>query len=203
MAVQTPALTRPNATTSGQTTSAHRLLGVIGMLTSPFLFLSFAVNGFSHGDSNRLGAALGFVFTIGWFCNVFGLHALGAAGQRFPARLLLWVELVGVVLAAAFQIFEYVDPSNTSIFFMITDIAWPLSMVLLLIGGIVIAVARRFEGWLRFTPLIAGLWLPLAMVALPLLGQTVGQAVGGLHTVLGWGLLGYAVYRGGRLTSRG
>ena len=180
MVAETPVLTQPAAMGEVRATSSHRTLGLIGMVASPFLFLSFAVNGFSQGDSNQLGAALGLVFVVGWFCNAFGLQTLGATGRRLPARILLGIELVGVILVGIFQVFEFFAPDSASILFTITDIAWPLSMLLLLITGIVVAVAHVFEGWLRFTPLIAALWLPLAMVEMPLFGPTVGQAIGGL-----------------------
>ena len=34
------------------------------------------------------------------------------------------------------------------------------------------------------------------------LGLTAGQAISGAHTMLGWFLLGYAVYRGDTLAAR-
>jgi hypothetical protein len=202
MVADTPLMTQSTPLAAGRFAPAHRALGLIGMITSPFLFLSFAVNGFSEGDSNQLGAMLGLVFTIGWFCNILGLQALGAVGRRLPARILVGIELVGVTLAAVFQVYEFAAPGSTSILYTITDIAWPLSMLLLLITGIVTIFARVFEGWLRFTPLIAALWLPLAMIEMPLFGPTLGQAIAGFHTVLGWALIGYAVYRGGKLAAR-
>jgi hypothetical protein len=179
-----------------------RILGIIGMIGSPFLFLSFAVNGFRNGDSNQLGAVLGLVFTLGWFSNVLGLRVLGAAGHRLPAKILLGIEIFGVTLAAFFQVYEFVAPGSTSLLYTITDIAWPLSMLTLLIISIVTIFARTFEGWLRFAPLIAALWLPLAFIEMPLLGETVGGAVGGLHNAIGWFLIGYAVFRSGKLTAR-
>jgi hypothetical protein len=199
MVAETPMMTQSASLTEGRVAPAHRVLGLIGMIASPFLFLSFAANGFSNGDSNKLGAVLGLVFAIGWFCNILGLQMLGAAGRRLPARILLGVALVGVSLAMAFQVFEFFTPGSTSLLYTITDIAWPLSMLLLLITGIVMIFARVFEGWLRFTPLIAALWLPGATICFMLFNPMVGQVVPGLHTALGWFLIGYAVYRGGKL----
>lgn len=202
MVADTPMITQAAARDEGRAAPAHRALGLIGMITSPFLFLSFAVNGFAHGDSNQLGAALGLVFTIGWFCNVFGLHRLGAAGRRLPARILVGIQLFTVPLAAIFQVYEFAAPGSTNVLYTITDIAWPLSMLMLLITGIVVIFARVFDGWLRFTPLIAALWLPMGIVTIPLFGPVVGEALAGFQTVLGWGLIGYAVYRGGKLANR-
>ena len=203
MVVEAPALAGSAPTTGRGTTPLHRVLGVLGMLGSPFLLLSLAANGFREGDSNRLGAALGLVFALGWFASILGLRILGAAGRRRPARALLGIQLVAVALANVFQVYEFVAPGSTSALYTIIDlVGWPLDMVLLLITGIAVIAARVFEGWLRFVPLGAALWLPLALVELPLLGPTVGGAVGGLHTAIGWFLLGYAVYRGGTRAAR-
>ena len=202
MVTETPTLARPSAPTRRRTVPIYRPLGIAGMLGSPFLFLSFAANGFAQGDSNRLGAALGLLFSLGWFANILGLRLLDAAGRRLPARILLTVELVTVALANLFQVYEFVAPGSQSILYTITDIAWPLSMLLLLVTGIAVIFARTLEGWLRFVPLFAALWLPLSIVEEPLLGPTLGGAVGGVHTALGWFLLGYAVYRGGKLAVR-
>jgi hypothetical protein len=202
MVASSPTMTESTAPARPGALTLPRILGTIGMVTSPFLFLSFAANGFKDGDSNQLGAALGLVFSLGWFSSALGLYLLGATGRRLPARILLGIEVVGTILASIFQVYEFLAPGSDSILYTITDIAWPLSMLTLLITGIVAIFARRFEGWLRFTPLFAALWLPLAIVELPLLGQTAGQALGGLHTTLGWFLIAYAVFRAGKLTAR-
>jgi hypothetical protein len=96
-----------------------------------------------HRHGHQLGAALGLVFSLGWFANALGMYLLGATGRRLPARILLGIEVVGTILASIFQVIE-----------------------------------------------------------LPLLGQTAGQVLGGLHTTLGWFLIGYTVFRAGKLTAR-
>lgn len=179
-----------------------RILGIVGMIGSPFLGLEFASQGLEEGSSDRFGATLGLIFTVGWFCNALGLLLLGVTGRRLPARILLWVELIGVVLASLFQVYEIVAPGSDSLLYTITDIAWPLSMVVLLISGIVAIVARRFDGWLRFTPAFAAAWLPLGLFVYPLLGEAPGLAAAGLHTAIGWFLIGYAIFRGGKLSAR-
>lgn len=171
------------------------------MVASPFFFLSFAYDGFSNGDASRPAALLGFVFALGWLAVVLGLRALNVAGTRLPARMLLTIMPVTVSLAVAFQIFEAVDPSNESILFTITDIAWPFSMLLLLITGIAAIRARVFEGWLRFMPLAAAVWLPATGLWLAVLGEAAGLALGAVHVSVGWFLMAYAVRRGGRLTT--
>lgn len=182
MVVRSQVMTGSAAATERGATPLHRVLGTLGMLGSPFLFLSVAANGFQQGGSNRLGAALGLVFVVGWFSSVLGLRALGAAGGRLPGTILLGLELVGVALAGLFQIYEFVAPGSDSLLYTVTDLAWPLSML---------------------TPLIAALWLPLGIVEPGTIGVPAGLVIGGVHTMIGWFLLGYAVRNGGTPAARG
>jgi hypothetical protein len=197
MVAQTPPLAGTATLPGRGTLPLTRVLGTIGMVTSPFFLLGFAVDGFKQGDASPLGAMLGLVFTIGWFSSAVGLCALRAAGNRF-GRVLLGLEIVGTVLASIFQVYEAVAPGSDSIFYMITDIAWPLSMLVLLISGIACIRARVLPGFLRFAPNIAALWLPVSIAALGVLGTTGGLIFAGIHVTLGWFLMGLAVFRAGR-----
>jgi hypothetical protein len=202
MVANTPPFSTPAAKVEQRSMSIHRILGTLGMIGSPFLCLSFASNGFQAGDSGKLGAALGLVFTMGWLSNIAGLLALGAAGRRLPARILLGIQMVTVTFASIFQIFEFVSPGNSSVLYTITDISWPLSMLLLFITSIVIVFARVFEGRLRFLPLVAGIWLPLGIVSQMALGEVGGGIFAGVHSMIGWFLLGYVIYSGGKRGAR-
>jgi hypothetical protein len=179
----------------------YRILGTLGMIGSPFLFVSFAMDGFENGDASRAAAVVGLLFSIGWLSNVVGLHVLNAAGKRLGSKVLMGVAITGVVLANVFQVYEAIAPGSDSVLYAITDIAWPLSMLLLLIIGIVMIFARVFEGWLRFTPLFAALWLPLGGVAMAIGGDAAGMIYGGIHMTIGWFLMGYAIRRGGKLSA--
>jgi hypothetical protein len=198
--------TPPVAATSPQSTSSalplHRFLGIVGMIGGPFLCASFAMNGFQPGDSNRAGAALGLLFTIGWLADIVGLHQLGAAGRRLPAKILFGIQMVTVFLANIFQVFEFASPGNTSILYTITDICWPLSMLLLCITSITIAGVGAFQGWRRFAPLVAGLWLPLGIVAQMTLSEVGGGIFAGVHSAIGWFLLGLVVFTGTKADAR-
>ena len=197
MVVRSQLTAEPAATPARGAASAHRILGVLGMLGSPFLFLSFAANGFQEGDSNRLGAALGLLFTLGWFSSVLGLWTLRAAGDRLPGKIVLGLELVGVVLASLFQVYEFVAPGSTSLLYTITDAAWPLSMLVLLLVGIAVLRARVLQGWMRFVPILCPLWIPITIAAAAL-GERAGD-LGSISTAIGWFLLGYVVWRGGTI----
>jgi hypothetical protein len=175
----------------------HRLLGTVGIIGSPFLFLSFAAVGFEQEKITHFSSALGLVFALGWLSSVLGLWMINAAGTRPGGRIVLGIELVGVVLACLCNVFQTVDPRVDSALFHITDAAWPLSMVVLLVTGIVAIVVRRLRGWARFVPLACGLWLPVSILAGGILGTTAGLIIGGAHVTIAWFLLGYIVYNGG------
>jgi hypothetical protein len=201
MSTEAPALGASAAGAAAGSLPLYRILGTLGMLGSPFLFVSFAIDGFDNGDASRAAALVGLLFAVGWFGNVLGLHVLRAAGQRLASRMLLTGALAGVALANVFQVYEAVAPGSDSVFYTITDVAWPLSMLLLLVIGIVMLFARVFEGWLRFTPLFAALWLPVGAICMVAFGETAGLVISSLHLTIGWFLMGYAVRKGGKLTA--
>jgi hypothetical protein len=175
----------------------HRILGTVGMVTSPFLFFSFAAADFDQEATSRLASACGLVFSLGWLASVAGLALLRAAGPRRPGRVILALPLVTVPFAVLTQVYELIDPDVDNALYATIDVCWPLSMLLLVAGGIAILRAGVWRSWLRFVPLAAGLWLPVALLTQGLLGETAGQVLGGLHVTIGWLLLGYAVHNAG------
>lgn len=202
MVARSSALVTPTATLERRVAPRHRLLGTLGMLGSPFLLLSLAATGFQPDGINRLSSFLGLVFALGWFSNVLGLWTLGAAGRRLPGKIILGLELVGVTLAFLCQVYEIVAPGADGPLYRITDVAWPLSMLTLIVVGIAVLVARVLRGWARFVPLACGLWLPLSIAMSMTVGVTAGQIIGGIHVALGWLLLGYVVRNGAGVTAR-
>lgn len=198
MVANTPPAMKPAIQDRSLALPKHRLLDALGMIGSPFLCLSFASDGFLTGDSGKVGAAVGLLFTMGWLANIVGPHSLGAAGRRLPAKILLGIQMVTVTLASLFQVFEFLSPGNTSVLYTITDISWPLSMLLLFVTSITIAIVGVFRGWQRFAPLVAGLWLPLGIVTQSLFSEVGGGIFSGVHSMIGWFPLGLVVYTGGK-----
>lgn len=182
--------------------SSMRLLGLLGMVLSPSFFVMFTSDTNAQGNLTQAAAFAGFLFTIGWFSNVLGLWQLRATGKRLPGRILLGVELVGVTLAAIFQIFEFTGFAVGTIFFTIVDIAWPLSMIILLIVGITIAIIGGLRGAARFVPVIAPLWLPLNIIVTMAAGRDAVLLISGIVATIGWFLTGYVIFQGGGFTKR-
>jgi hypothetical protein len=188
-------------TTSGVRANT-RLLGLLGMAFSPFFLVMITSDTDAQGNLVRVGAFGGLLFTISWFCNVLGLLQLRATGQRLPGKILLGVELVGVTLAAIFQVLEFTGFGEGTIFYTITDIAWPLSMLTLLIIGITIAIIGGLRGAARFVPIIAPIWLPLSILSSMAFGEQASLIISGIVATLGWFLTGYVIFQGGGFTKR-
>ncbi len=116
-----------------------------------------------------------------------------ATGTGKWAHTVLLIQLVGLVLAFIFGFLEATRLlGRESIIFNVTDAAWPLSMLWMIVVGITVIRAKRLSGWRRFVPLLCPFWLPIAIVGDIALGATGGFIGVGYAAVL-WALLGYVV----------
>jgi hypothetical protein len=173
----------------------NRLLGAVGLLTSPMLLVQAALSGFNTAPSSRLNALLGLAFLVGWACSVIGLRQLRATGRGLVASVLWSVQLVGLGLAALQQIqdFVYTSASPQTAFYAACDAAWPLSAVFMLVVGAFTTAARVLTSWRRWTPSLCGLAVPLLIMVRGTAGQQEGIWVFGIYTWVTWALLGIAV----------
>jgi hypothetical protein len=169
----------------------NRVLGVIAMICAPAM-LGFMLG----GEENALITGIAsMVFMAGWICSNIGMQRMRATGTGTWGRAVLLIQLVGLVLAFIFGFIEATALlEENNIVWVVTDLAWPLSMLWMLVVGVTAIVARQLSGWQRFVPVLCPLWLPLAA-----LGSAIGDAGGiiglGYSAVL-WFLLGYVVFLG-------
>lgn len=178
----------------------NRLLGIIAMICAPALLIEQLL---LQGRENALITGIAsMVFMAGWICANTAMRRMRATGTSKWGRAVLLIQLVGLVLAFAFGFFEATGLlGRESIMFNITDVAWPLSMLWMVVVGISVILAKRIIGWQRFVPLLCPFWLPIVLIASVVLGDTVGGLVGfGVAAVL-WMLLGYVVFSEDRQTA--
>lgn len=176
----------------------HRLLGTLGMIGAPFLCLEFILVGLTLDGSkplNQLVGALELVYLGGWLASAAGLRQLRVTGEGAAARVIFIIQRIGLTLAALFTIQGIVqtNPDTTSIFFKVTDAAWPLSHLFMLVVGAFVLKAGVWRGWRRFTPIWCGLALPALFATNALFGSKAGGIVFGLGTTAAFMSLGYAV----------
>ena len=168
----------------------NRVLGAIAMICAPAM-LGFLLGG---EDNALITGIASMVFMAGWICSNVGMQRMWATGTGTWGRAVLLIQLVGLVLAFIFGFIEataLLDENN--IVFVVTDAAWPLSMLWMLVVGITVIRAKRLSGLQRFVPVLCPFWLPLVA-----LGSVFGDAAGiiGLaYSAVLWFLLGYVVVR--------
>ena len=161
----------------------NRILGTIAMICAPALF----IEGLTTANLNNVTIGIAsMIFMIGWAASNIGMQRMQAIGTGMAAKIVLWVQLFGILMAMLFGFLEAtaILPEDNW-FFIFTDMCWPLSMVFMIVVGIMAIRANRWAGWQRFAPLMCAAWLPVAMLigmgaesnpALETLSVTVGFA---------------------------
>jgi hypothetical protein len=176
----------------------NRILGTIGMLGAPFLcidliFHSGQANGSDYSHTS-LGGFFSLLYISAWMCSIIGLRQLHAAGKNKFGKNLLLLLLFTLTLANCWNVYEMIDPgANTPLYGML-DMFWPISNLVMLLAGITIVAARQLMGWKRYVPLMVGLWFPLSVSLLLLMGKTSAvMYVSGFYSAISWIILGYVI----------
>ena len=174
----------------------NRTLGTIAMICAPALL----VEGFltpGREDPLVIGIA-SMIFMAGWVCSNTVMRHERLAGTGLWGRAVLGIQLVGLLMAFCFGFFEATGllPESNPVF-VATDLAWPLSMLWMLVVGVTVIVAKRMKGWRRFVPFLCPFWLFIAMGLMAAFG-TWGEHIGVAWSAVFWGLLGYALRAEGR-----
>ena len=170
-----------------------RILGPIAIICAPALLVEELLR---QGQEDALITGVAsMVFMAGWICSNTGMRRMQAAGTGKWGRVVLQIQLVGLVLAFMFGFFEATGLlGRESIIFNITDAAWPLSMLWMLVVGITVIRTNRLSGWQRFVPLLCPFWLLIAIVGSIAFGEAAGGYLGLGYAAILWGLLGYIVF---------
>ncbi|MGH7597923.1 MAG: hypothetical protein ACREOI_16360 [bacterium] len=161
----------------GKSTMSPRRLGTLGMAGSPMLFLSGWLYGFGTMVSNRVTALLGLIFVFGWICSALGIRLLRVTGQGAGGKVLFIIQLTGLLLAASQQVQEliFTHPEANGWVFFVADMAWSLSMLLMLIVGGFILRAGVWRGWRRRPALLCGSALPVSLAVSAITGRETGD----------------------------
>jgi hypothetical protein len=114
-----------------------------------------------------------------------------ATGVTRFARGMLRTELVLLSLATLWSFLHGAFPAfRDDLWLAILDVFWPLSMLGMLVIGVKIAFAGRWQGLARWYPLIAESWVFVTLPAMGIFGVTVGRFVGATHLLVGYAVLG-------------
>lgn len=172
-------------------------LGLFAMIGAPAMLLEALRHGFAktaNEATDLLGALFYAIFSLGWLAAMIGLRRLYATGHGPLGRLITTAPVVTLPFAVAQSLMDILKVPTDTLLYMVTDLAWPLSMVLTFAVSIAALFARQLPGWHRLVPLLCGISLPVFLVLRVLTGQDLPGWTFGVHTALGWFLLGYVVY---------
>jgi hypothetical protein len=124
----------------------NRLLGTIAMICAPALLIEALL---LQGQENApITGSASMVFMAGWVCSNIGMWWMRATGTGNWGRAVLLIQLVGLVLAFLFGLFEATGLlGSESLVFNVTDAAWPLSMLWMIVVGVTVVVAKQISGW--------------------------------------------------------
>jgi hypothetical protein len=177
---------------------ATRWLGTAAMIASAMFLLQGLLLGFDDHSGHAAGALLNLAFLAGWACSAVGLRLLRATGPGGGA--LLGVQLAGLAFAGSQDVQDllYGYAAWESALYRAADLAWPASVLFMLVVGGLTLRAGVWRGWRRYTPLLCGLALPLGIAAGAAAGPTALRVVTSSLFAFAWLGLGYAVRTGER-----
>lgn len=150
---------------------------------------ALAAGPLADDELNRVELAGSLAFQVGLLCLVGVLWATDATGRSRWGRAVLAVQMVLVLLAMGWTVPHVVDPNMVDRGFVVAlDVAWPLSILWLIVQGIAVVRARRWPARLRWMPLVASLWAPVSILAL-LAGDWPGLVLSNLWLAVTHGAL--------------
>jgi hypothetical protein len=138
-----------------------RVLGIIGIIGAPWMFIDFINNGlYDHFLATSVSGIRNFMFMTGWVCSVIGLYKLEAMGTKRWQKAVIITQIIFLLLADCWSIFEMFAPESPSPLFYALNFLWPVAGFFMVVTGVVILLAKRLRGWKRYVPLLAGFWFP-------------------------------------------
>ena len=175
-----------------------RLLGTLGIIAAPMmavLGLYYHFGQVPNDQSTPVVGVLGVIYIAGWMCTAAGMRWLGVTGTGTGSTVAFVAQMSGLALAAVFslqEIFRFGFLEGSSLF-NLTDAAWPLSHLFMLVVGGLVVKAGIWKGWRRLAPFVCGLALPTFFISMAIGVPAVGFVLFPVLTAIGFSLLGYAV----------
>ncbi|MFC4453918.1 hypothetical protein [Deinococcus sonorensis] len=174
-----------------------RTLGYITMLCAPTLLIDAYRHGMArtlNGENDLTGNLLTMAFAVGWWCAMLALRQLSATGRGLLGRIVVTAPLITIAFAVLQEILDIAHVNMQSPLYVVSDLAWPLSMLLTFVVSVAVLVARVLPLPHRLAPLFCGISLPVGMVYMIMARlEDMPIAEFGWHTAIGWFLLGLAL----------
>lgn len=172
----------------------NKVLGILAFIGAPWLFIGTSIEQrMPHLYDSWFTGVWGLLFISGWMCATFALMRVRAAGNTISGKILLVALLIALSIANISNVIQITAERNKPSYFMMLDMFWPLSNIIMLIVGIKVILARSLQGWKRYVPLATGLWFPLAMLSTVISNNMVSFWMGRFYSVIAWSLLAWII----------
>jgi hypothetical protein len=166
-----------------------RSLGLICMITSAIQLLDgvrWAVLKPTTNDTVSLIVAI--LMDVGCIGVLMALLALKATGSNRIFQILTFLPVSGLladIISNFAQLVQLAGPDNT-----ISIVGGLLTLAGMIVVGILTIASKRWSNWRKFSPLMAGLIFPIALIV-----KAITQLPGMITIFMGaaWMLLGYTV----------
>jgi hypothetical protein len=183
--------------------SNTRLLGIIGIIGAPWMFIDFINNGFyEHFEVSAASGVRNFLFMTGWICSLLGLYKLRALGDKIWQKMIFILQMLFLLLAEVWSVMEMTKAGRTSRFFFTLNYSWHVAGFLMILTGIQILRKNQLKGWKRFVPLLAGFWFPGTLCIYFFTGNSIAMVLlSGVYSMIVFSLLGFTVATHGKVGS--
>ncbi|PSR56034.1 hypothetical protein AHMF7605_22305 [Adhaeribacter arboris] len=173
----------------------NKTLGIFALIGAPALLIGTQAEQTYPALSNSwLTGIWGIVYISAWMASMLALRRIEATGNSQIGKRLLWVIISTLTLANISNVYQLLAPQDKSILFMTLDSFWPISNLVMLIVGISIIKAKVLPSWKRYVPLVVGLWFPLTMLIMALVGRDAPIMVFvPYYSAVAWSLLAIVV----------
>lgn len=186
-----------------RTLPVNRLLGVLGMIGAPMLFLETILRMMNVLPQNTDSFWIGFIEMIyigGWIALAVGMRRLRVTGNGLGSVIAFGLQMIGLILAFLFTIQvmfgESYGKPDATLFFTICDAGFPFSHLFMLVVGVMVWRAGIWRGWLHVAPFLVGIVLAFFMAGLgAFVDVPQGALVFAATAAVGLFSLAFAVYR--------
>jgi hypothetical protein len=172
-----------------------RVLGIIGIMGAPWMFIDFINNGlYDRFLATSISGIRNFMFMTGWLCSVVGLYKLEAMGTKRWQKMIVIAQIIFLFLADCWSIFEMFAPDSPSPIYYALNFLWPVAGFCMVITGTVILLAKKLRGWKRYVPLFAGLWFPETVLVYYISQNSILSLVtSGIYSTIVFSLMGFVL----------
>ncbi|WP_266365292.1 hypothetical protein [Tellurirhabdus rosea] len=172
----------------------NKMLGAVALLGAPAMALGIWMEErYAEGLPSWWQGAWGVLYLTGFMASMLAFRRMEVAGENRLGGLLPRLMLVTLTIGNLSNLWLMIAPEKRTTFYFVLDAGWPLSHVLMLVFGILVAKAGVLRGWKRYVPLFCGGWLPLAMATKIADASALSFVFGSVYNALAWSLLALVV----------